>query len=78
MATVNCNVQRSSVSVRRLGDGRLEEISRNGHKIFQFKPYPSSQKRCTRCLTSDTFKAVETSGYDFTPSGWFLGFSRIC
>ncbi|KAM7283105.1 uncharacterized protein LOC8034341 isoform X2 [Ixodes scapularis] len=37
MATVNCNVQRSSVSVRRLGDGRLEEISRNGHKIFQFK-----------------------------------------
>lgn len=37
MAAVNCNLQRSTVSVRRPADGRLEEITRNGHNIFQFK-----------------------------------------
>uniref|UniRef100_A0A131Z0I6 E2 ubiquitin-conjugating enzyme n=1 Tax=Rhipicephalus appendiculatus TaxID=34631 RepID=A0A131Z0I6_RHIAP len=37
MAAVNCNLQRSTVSVRRPADGRLEEITRNGHSLFQFK-----------------------------------------
>lgn len=37
MAAVNCNLQRSTVSVRRPADGRPEDVIRNGHNVFQFK-----------------------------------------
>lgn len=44
MATVNCDYQRNSLAVKRLGDIRLEEYLNNGHKVFQFK-----QNVCHAC-----------------------------